>query len=383
MRAAAARPKTLVAVVPPLVVGAAHFNAALVQAMAARGPVDLIGWRRPYPPLLYRGPLEDEKAWAGPLPQPSMLVDWHDPRSWRRAVRRIAATHSEALVVPWLHPVSSLPHAHLLRHAPKHAARVVICHNVVPHERLRGWQRLTHRALRHADLFVVHAPQQREELEALGLGTKPILESFHPRFVPSDLASQPSPAEVSEERRRQGDPDLSLLAFGAVRPYKGIDVALEALALVDPALDVHLTVAGRFWEGGAALREQAQRLRLNGRLELRDGYVSNSDAALLFSACDASLLPYRSASQSGVVQLSFAYGRPVIATRVGGLPAAVRDGRDGILCEAGDTAALARAIERMARERSAFTAGVSADATEHSFARYAELLDDALAGLRT
>lgn len=383
MRAAAARPKTLVAAVPPLVVGAAHFNAALVQAMAGRGPVDLIAWRRPYPPLLYRGPLEDAKAWAGPLPEPSVLVDWHDPRSWRRALRRIAETRSQALVVPWLHPVSSLPHAYMLRRAPRQAARVVICHNVVPHEPVRGWKRLTQWTLRHADLFVVHGPQQRDELASLGLGAKAVLECFHPRFAAADLAPPPTPAEIAAERRRQGDPDLSLLAFGAVRPYKGIDVALEALARVDPALNVRLTVAGRFWEGGAALREQAERLGLNGRLELRDGYVSNSDAALLFSACDASLLPYRSASQSGVVQLSFAYARPVIATRVGGLPAAVRDGRDGILCDAGDAEALAHAIERMARDRSVLTAGVSADTAEHSFARYAELLDGALAELRS
>ena len=67
---------------------------------------------------------------------------------------------------------------------------------------------------------------------------------------------------VAAERARQGDPDLALLAFGAVRPYKGTDLALDALALVDPALRVRLTVAGRFWKGGDALREQARRLGL-------------------------------------------------------------------------------------------------------------------------
>jgi glycosyltransferase involved in cell wall biosynthesis len=375
--AAAAPERTVVAAVPPLVVGAAHFNAALAQALAGRGPVDLISWRRPYPPLAYRGPLRDESGWAGPLPQASMLADWSDPRTWRRVVRRMEARRSGSLILPWLHPVTALPYAYLLRRAPDSATRVVICHNVVPHGPVRGWRQLTRWTLRQADVLIVHAPQQREELEALGLAAKPVVEAFHPRFVAADLAPQPSEAEVAAERRRQGNPDLSLLAFGAVRPYKGIDVALEALARVDPATKVRLTVAGRFWQG-TTLHEQAERLGLNGRLELRDGYASNAEAALLFSACDAALLPYRSASQSGVVQLSFAYGRPVIATRVGGLPSAVVDGRDGILCEPDDPSALAQAIERMGRERERLTAGVRADASDRSFARYAQLLDAAI-----
>jgi glycosyltransferase involved in cell wall biosynthesis len=380
MATAAVSPKTVIAAVPPLVAGAAHFNAAFVDALAARGPVQLIGWRRLYPPLLYRGPLEDAARPPATV-RPELYLDWHDPLSWRRAVRSAASLRSHALVLPWLHPVSAFPYAYLLRNAPRAAKRVVICHNVEPHERVPGWRGLTRAVLRHADLLVVHAPQQRRELELLGLGSSRILEAFHPRFVADELAPRRTEREIEAERARQGDPDLSLLTFGAIRPYKGVDVALDALALLDPGLRVRLTVAGRFWNGGQPLREQVGRLGLEGRVELRDGYVPDREAALLFAAADAALLPYRSASQSGVVQLSFAYGRPVIATRVGGLPAAVADGRDGILCEPDDPVALAAAIERMAREHRELEAGVRIDAEERSFRRYCELLDEALVEL--
>ncbi len=343
--------RTLVAAVPPLRGGAAPFNAALAEALRARGALELVSWRRLYPPLLYPG--EDEPRGEGP----EFLLDWANPLSWRRALRRVAG----ALIVPWLHPVAAPVYRYLLRRAP--AARIVICHNVLPHELVRGAARITRAVLRHADLLVTHGPQQREELRRLGLGAIPVLESFHPRF------------EVEPAPQRDGD-GLELLTFGAVRPYKGVDLALEALALVDPSLSVRLTVAGRFWDGGRELRALAARLGLNGRLELRDGYVP--DPAPLFAAADAALLPYRSASQSGVAQLAFAYGRPVIATRVGGLPAAVADGRDGILCEP-EPRQLARAIERMARERRQLAAGVRAQAPERSFGRYAELLDEAIA----
>jgi glycosyltransferase involved in cell wall biosynthesis len=224
----------------------------------------------------------------------------------------------------------------------------------------------------------VHASQQIGELEALGLGGRPLLEAFHPRFEARDLSAIPDRAAVARERARQGDPDISLLAFGAIRPYKGIDLALDALAAIGPEVSVKLIVAGVFWDGGAELWGRVRSLGLEDRVELRDGFVSNEDAALLFMAADAAVLPYRSATQSGVVQLSFAYGTPVIATAVGGLPEAVEHGVDGLLCPPGDAAELSRAIMRVPALGATLADGVRRGGQRHSFGRYAELLNDAL-----
>lgn len=374
--------KMVIAAVYPHAAGAAHFNAAMVRAMSAQSAVELLGWRRMYPPWLYRGPSLDTSAPPDSSPTPSFMLDWYDPRTWGRALRRAEEFEADALVLPWLHPVMTLPYRFLLKNVRRSAARVLICHNVVPHERRPGLIRLTRGVLRHADLFVTHSPHQRRELAALDLAATPVLEAFHPRFVASDLAREATAEEVEAERARLGDPDLLLVAFGAVRPYKGIDLALDALALVEPGLDVRLVVAGRFWSGDKELRARAEGLGLNGRVEFRDRFVSNEEAALLFGAAHAAILPYRSASQSGVAQLAFAYGRPVIATSVGGLPAAVAHGEDGLLCEPGDPAALARAIETMSRDHARLAAGVRARAGERSFQRYSDLIDAALVGGR-
>jgi glycosyltransferase involved in cell wall biosynthesis len=296
-------------------------------------------------------------------------------------VRRLEEFGAEAVILPWLHPVSTPPCRWLLRHASS-MKRVVVCHNVLPHERVPAAAWLTRSTLRHADLFVTHAPQQADELATLGLGEIPTLSAFHPRFVACDLAPVPTPEEVAAERRRLGDPDLLLLFFGAVRPYKGLDVALEALAQVDPALDARLVVAGRFWEEPDRYEALVDRLGLQGRVEIRAGYVTNEDTALIFSAADGVVLPYRSATQSGVAQLAFAYGRPVVATSVGGLPAAIEHRRTGLLCPPDNPFALARAIERLAAARGDLAAGVAASADRHSFRRYAELLTDQLESRR-
>jgi glycosyltransferase involved in cell wall biosynthesis len=373
--------KTVIGAVYPLASGAAQFNGAMVRAMTPTSPVDVISWRRMYPPLVHRGQGQDPSSAGAPLPATSFTLDWHDPRTWRRAVERVERFGADVMILPWLHPVMAPPYRYFLRRAPKGTARVVICHNVVPHEPVPGLRHVTRSTLRHADLIVTHAPHQRAELAELGLDMVPVLEGFHPRFDASEFAEAPSESAVAAERARQRDPDLLLLTFGAIRSYKGVDIALEALSLVDARLDVRLVVAGRSWGNGAAeLRDMVQARGLGDRVEIRDRFIRNDEAALLFGAAHACLLPYRSASQSGVVQLSFAYGCPVIATRVGGLPAAVTDGVDGLLCEP-NAADVAATIERMVWEHESLAAGARAGSDAVSFRRYGELLDEAVAAL--
>jgi glycosyltransferase involved in cell wall biosynthesis len=362
----------------PLTGGAAHFNAAMVAAMRRLGEADFVSWKRLYPPLFHRGQTADPRSRPPRTVHADFVLDWLDPRSWRAALRRVADFGAEAIVLPWLHPVMAPPYRWILKHAPPHVARVVICHNVLPHEPLPAARVLTTRTLRHADLLVTHAPQQRAELEELGLRETPLLEAFHPRFVAADLAEQPSPDEVAAERRRLGEPDLLLLSYGAIRPYKGVDLALEALARVRGS--VRLVIAGKFWSGRGELIRQAA--RLGDRVELRDGYVSNEETALLFSACDAALLTYRSASQSGVVALAFAHDRPVLVTDVGGLRAAVRDGHDGFVVPSLRPARIAEAIERLAHDHFRLREGVRDGQERYSFDRYASLINAAVRGLR-
>jgi len=361
----------------PLTVGAAQFNAAMVHALRRRADVEFLSWTRPYPPLLYRGSVRDERSRPVRVEPAEFLLDWADPRTWRSALARAEEYGAEALVLPWVHPVMAPPYARLLRAAEGRLRRIVICHNVLPHERVPFAATLARRVLGKADVLVTHAPQQRRELERLGVRGE-VVEAFHPLFVPADLAPEPEPAAVARERTRFGSPELLLLLYGAVRPYKGADLALAALARVDPRLSVRLVVAGRFWTSRAELEQLARRLGVEERVVLLDGYVSNEDTALLFGACDAALLPYRSATQSGVVALAFGHGRPVVATSVGGLPAAVEHGVDGLLCPPGDLDALARAIERTAGERERLTAGARRTRDRRSFDRYAALLDAAV-----
>lgn len=356
--------------VPPLLVGAAAFNAALASELSRLGELRLISWRRPYPPFLYRRGVRGNE----PTFQPAeFLVDWLERRTWRDAVQKWRAHRAEALLLPWLHPIWAPQYRWILRRRPAPAA--VICHNVLPHEPVPLLRQVTRAALSRADLFVTHGPQQAGELAELGLGSTPVLELFHPRFPVT--RSEDVGAQLAL-RRACGDPAVLLLMYGAVRPYKGLDLALGALAhLLADGIDAHLLVAGRFWESPQRYGDLVRRYELGGRVTFESRYIPDDETAVMFATADLTLLPYRSASQSGVAQLALAYGCPVVATAVGGLPSAMRDGEEGVLTDPSPES-IADGVRRAIAQLPVLRETCARARHDRSFARYAELLIAAL-----
>ncbi|MDX1531127.1 MAG: glycosyltransferase, partial [Rhodothermales bacterium] len=138
-----------------------------------------------------------------------------------------------------------------------------------------------------------------------------------------------------------------LLFFGFVRRYKGLDVLLEALPAVRERLpEARLVVAGEFYDDERPYRERVAHLGLGEAVRFDAHYVPSGEVPLYFSAADLVVQPYRSATQSGVAQVAFGFGRPVVTTNVGGLAEAVPDGEAGLVVPPEEPAALARAVVR-------------------------------------
>ena len=130
-----------------------------------------------------------------------------------------------------------------------------------------------------------------------------------------------------------------------MRPYKGLDILLRALAEAGP--QVSLTVAGEIWDGQEELLRLISGLGLQDRVTMPGGYVPTAEVPEAFATADALVLPYRSATASQNALVAFQFGIPVIASRAGGIADAVEDGVNGILCAPGDAGDLARAIRTL------------------------------------
>ncbi len=133
----------------------------------------------------------------------------------------------------------------------------------------------------------------------------------------------------------------TLLFFGRIWPYKGLNYLLEALPLIAAKIpQVKLIIAGR----GESLQQYLANGYDQSHLEIINDFIPLADVAGLFQRSALSVLPYIEASQSGVANLSYGMGVPVVASDIGGLGELVKSGEDGMLVPAGDVQALANAI---------------------------------------
>jgi glycosyltransferase involved in cell wall biosynthesis len=139
------------------------------------------------------------------------------------------------------------------------------------------------------------------------------------------------------------------LFFGGLRPSKGLPDLLEAFALARAEVEAALVIAGQPAYGveGADLEQQAERLGIAGSVVIDARYLPLEEIGSLLRTATVVVFPYRNATASGALQAAYAFGRPVIATAVGGLPEAVDDGRTGLLVPPGDIPALARALVKI------------------------------------
>ena len=158
-----------------------------------------------------------------------------------------------------------------------------------------------------------------------------------------------------------------ILFFGFVRSYKGLGDLIEAFPeVLHHHPDATLVVAGEFWKDKSTYLDAIERLGISSRVRVMDHYIPEDQVASLFSAADVVVLPYRSISQSGVIPLAFAFGTPVIATRVGGNIDWIEDGKNGYLVSPHSPSALANAIHQFfsLRKSGTFRKGIATKIAE-------------------
>lgn len=353
--------------------GIAHYTTLLARHLAADFEHEhlLISFKRQYPRWLYKGASDRDTSRLPLRTEAEYLLDPLNPLSWRRTSGRIAAWQPDIVVmfwwVPFWAPVWSILARAIKRLRP--APRLVyICHNALPHEASRFDRLAMRAALSPADGLLAHAESDAAELRRL-FPRKPVAVSPLPTFA--DVGGSPAELPLALPTGRP-----LLLFCGFVRPYKGLDVLLEALPTVLAQQPVHLLVAGEFWDDEGDYRDQIRRLGLEEAVTVDNRYIPDEELSAYLRAADVVVAPYRQATQSAVVQLAFGHGRPVITTDVGGLSEAVEDGRTGLVVPPEDPVALAGAINRYLDEDlgPAFRANIVQDQERFSWGRLADAL---------
>ena len=207
----------------------------------------------------------------------------------------------------------------------------VMVHDAEPHPGDRfplfaTWQRML---IRRADMVVVLSSHVAEGLRANG-SLRPDTPVTVAALPPFAVGTVTPPGEHAGPRR--------LLCFGRLRAYKGLDLLAEALRSLGSRMDWEVRVVGQGPESPALAA-----LRMLPRVSVENRWVPEDEIGALLSWADVVVLPYREASQSAIAPMALAAGRPVVATRVGGLPEQLAGEPLATLC-APDAASLAEAL---------------------------------------
>ncbi len=251
-----------------------------------------------------------------------------DMLAYRRAV---AADRPDVVHFQWL-TVQPLD-VHLL---PRTSPLVLTAHDVLPREPRRGQLAAQRRLYERVDAVVVHSAHGRARLvDALGIAPEKVHVIAHGAFdhltrvgsartLPQDLAAVDKPV---------------VLCFGLMRPYKGIDVLLDAWRLAQ--IDAELWIVGMPRMDIAALRESAP-----PSVRWVPRFVADDELAAYFRRADLVVLPYREIDQSGVLFTALAFGAPLLLSDVGGFPEVAQQGA-AALVRRGDADALAGELRRL------------------------------------
>jgi glycosyltransferase involved in cell wall biosynthesis len=204
---------------------------------------------------------------------------------------------------------------HLVRRFP--GPRVLTAHDLLPRGAGERRRRAAARLFEAMDAVVVHSEFGKARLTEMGLSPERVHVIPHGAF--EHLARLPAGAAIDPEMDPEAG-DLEgrpvALFFGLVRPYKGVDVLIEAFASAPP--DAVLLVVGRALMPLEPLRRRARELGLGDRVRFVPRYVSDEQLASYFRRADIVVLPYREIEQSGVLFTALAFGSPIVASAVGG-----------------------------------------------------------------
>jgi glycosyltransferase involved in cell wall biosynthesis len=372
----------LVGLTHPFRGGIAHYTTLLCRELRRKHDVRFFALSRQYPGFLFPGKTQIDDSDASLQVPHEATIDSINPFTWISTAVKIARYKPDLIVYSWWHPFFAPAFGTIARLARWFggARSCYICHNAIPHERSPIDRLLLRYVFATGDAFIAHSQQDADDLRRFRPKAT-VHQNPHPTYVIFAPDDAPSTDEAKRALGLTGK--KVLLFFGFVREYKGLHYLLEAMEQLDSAEGYHLVVVGEFYDDDRKYRAALDRLERRGQLTLIDRYVPNEDVPGYFIAADLVMVPYLSATQSGVIQIAYGFLKPVVATTVGGIPEVVVDGSTGYLVPPGDAGALGRAARDYfeSNREDEFRRGIDRENHKYSWDRMIETIERARSGL--
>jgi glycosyltransferase involved in cell wall biosynthesis len=368
----------------PLRGGLASYDERLAKEFMDQGnQVTIYTFSLQYPGFLFPGTTQYSSEPAPKDLNIKVCINSVNPFNWLSVGNELKKMNPDLIVVRYWLPFMGPCLGTILRRVKKnnHTKVVCIADNIIPHEKRPGDIPFTKYFVKPVDAFITMSEKVLSDLPLFAAG-KPA------KFVPHPLYDNFG-EKISKEAARgklgiQKDEKI-LLFFGFIRNYKGLDILLDAMKLLNikhPTSNpeksgqaIKLLIAGEFYEDRKAYDEQIKQSGIADSLILKTDFIPDSEVKYYLCATDVVVQPYRNATQSGVTPLAYHFEVPMIVTNVGGLPSLVPDGKVGLVAEPNAESIAAKIIEYFDKGADTFLPYLKEEKKKYSWAKMVEAIE--------
>lgn len=325
--------------------GIAQFNARLFRALENKVHINAFTFRKQYPDFLFPGTSQfvtaEDQADAIPAKR---IVSTFNPFSYVSGIRNLRKVEPDVFIANYWMSFFGLFLGLFAAFLPKKVKKVAILHNLVPHEKRFFDAPLNRFFVKRYQGFVVMSDSVEKDLKKMRPDAK-VLRVDHPWY--DHFGSLMDKKEARRMLKVAVD-KKTLLFFGIIRPYKGLDLLIQAFDMLPE--DYQLVIAGEVYGSSNEYHQQVANSSGRERIHFINRYISDGEVHVFFSAADACVLPYRTATQSGITATSFHFEVPMVVTDVGGLASIVGDGYMGVVAKEVTPISISNGVKQLFEE---------------------------------
>lgn len=328
--------------------GIAQFNASLYNTLKNDFDLEVKAYTfsRQYPDILFPGTTQYvTKEDNAEVIESNQILDTVNPFSYYTTAKQINNFHPDLLITKFWMPFFAPSLGKVADKLNTNTKKIAILDNVIPHEKRPFDIILIKYFLNKYDKFVVMSNKVKDDL----LSLKPNAEYIfleHPLYdhfgEKKDIID--SKKYIFGNRYEELKDKKLLLYFGFIRDYKGLDILIETVSKLDE--NYHLIIAGEVYGNFEKYDQIINNLGINQKITKLVRYINDEEVSKLFSASDVCILPYKSATQSGIVGISYNFDLPLIATNVGGLAEMILPHNTGLITDEVNSESIKQTIEK-------------------------------------
>jgi glycosyltransferase involved in cell wall biosynthesis len=357
--------------------GPSLFVAHIYEVLKEDFEVKIFNYTLLYPSFLFPGTTQYDKSEKSIKKAPNeRLVNSINPFNWISVANRLKEEKADLVVFDWWHPFFGMCHRSICSLISKHYKGKIlfITENFISHEGSFIDYTLTKFGLAKADSFLTLSARVADELKQIA-GNRKIYRSELPVWncYPPSVGLSSEEAKVTFGFTRDSK---VILFFGYVRKYKGLDILLEAMpGIIKQDPKIKLLVAGEFYDEFSFYEDIIKKHNIGESVYMINKFISNEEVYKYYEPADLIVLPYRSATQSGILYVAYGFNKPVLVTRVGGLSEFVDEGETGYVVEPDSPEAVVEGVHKFfeAEKSTDFAGFISKKVSANGFNNLPEL----------